>query len=123
MTSILRCSTIALAVLALAAGVVLLANDTKMAAYLGLSSTAISAAPLLLIGVAFVIFQPLAHPRWKDLLKNLLLAGTFILWGIIQLMPQTALSLRLGNLVIALFVLDLAWIIVAGLTSKQRLPD
>jgi hypothetical protein len=123
MISILRYFTIAMAVLALAAGVILLANDMKIAANLGLPTDAISAAPLLLVGVAFLIFQPLVRPRWTELLKNLLLAGTFILWGIIQLMPQTTLSLRLGDLVIALYVLDLAWIILAGLASKPRVPS
>jgi hypothetical protein len=44
-----------------------------------------------------------------EFLKNALLAATFLLWGIIQLMPRNATSIRLGNVVIVLYVLDLSW--------------
>lgn len=122
MNSFLRWLTVVLVVLALAASVGLLVNDARLGVPLGLSAAAISAAPLLLVGISFLIFQPMIRPRWTELLKNLLLAATFILWGVVQLMPQTALSQRLGDLVIVLYVLDLAWVILAGLASNQRQP-
>jgi hypothetical protein len=82
---------------------------------LGFSAPMISAAPLLLIGVSFLVVQTMRRPRWTELLKNILLAAAFLLWGIVQLMEQNALSKRLGNVVIALYVLDLAWGIIMGM--------
>jgi hypothetical protein len=81
---------------------------------LGFSAPVISAAPLLLIGVSFLVVQMMLRPRWTELLKNILLAAAFILWGVVQLMEQNALSKRLGNVVIALYVLDLAWVILSS---------
>jgi hypothetical protein len=117
MDRILRWLTASLVFMALAAGIFLLANDANIGVPLGLSAAAISAAPLLLVGVAFLLFQNTIKPRWSELLRNMLLAGTFILWGVVQLMPRIPLSERLGNLVIALYVLDLSWVILARLAS------
>jgi len=116
---ILFYATAGLVVAALAASVLLLASDTGLGVSLGLSMTTISSAPLLLAGISFLAFQSMLRPRPSELLKNTLLAGTFILWGIVQTMPQGALSARLGDLVIVLYVLDLAWVILAGIASQQ----
>jgi hypothetical protein len=82
-------------------------------------ATAISAAPLLLVGASFLILQPLLRLGRLELLKNVLLAATFLLWGAVQLMPQNALTVRLGNLVIALYVLDLAWMTLGTATTGK----
>jgi len=109
-----------LALLALVAGIALLLRDAKPDVLLSLPPTMLSAAPLLLVGAAFLILQPVIRARWNELLKNTILAGTFLLWGAIQLMPQDAVALRLGNLVIALYVLDLAWVIFSSKSSPKR---
>jgi hypothetical protein len=117
---ILRCSGYVLAILALAASAGLLIGDVGIGNLSRLSPAAASAAPLLLVGTSFLLVQPMLRPRLLDLLKNLVLAGTFLLWGIVQLMPQNALSIRLGNLVIALYVLDLAWITLGTAISPRK---
>lgn len=109
-----------LAVLALAAGLALLLGDAKPGLAFNAPGAAISAAPLLLVGVAFLILQPILRPGALDLLKNVLLAGTFLLWGGIQLMPQNSTAARLGDVVIALYVIDLAWVILASKNSTQE---
>jgi hypothetical protein len=53
------------------------------------------------------------------LLKNVLLAVTFLLWGGLQFLPQNTLSVWLGNFVIALYVVDLAWVILATKVSTK----
>jgi hypothetical protein len=116
----LRGITITLVGLALAFSSALLAKDTGMRSLPRLPLHVISAVSLLLVGVAFLMLHLKIQPRSKDLLKNLLLAGTFILWGIVQLMPQNVLSMRLGNVVVALFVLDLAWAILVSLSPTQE---
>ena len=47
-------------------------------------------------------------------------AATFLLWGIVQFMPQNTMSIRLGNVVIALYVLDLAWVTLGTVISQER---
>lgn len=116
----LRWISYGLAILALAASIALLFGDAKIWTPPWLSAAAISAAPLLLVGMSFLIMQPIIRPRLMELLKNALLAATFLLWGAIQLMPLNATSKRLGNVVIALYVLDLAWVILSSKISPKR---
>ena len=117
---IFRWMSFGLAVLALAAGVALLVSDAKLWNDSRLSAASIFAAPLLLIGVSFLFIQPILRPRIPELLKNMLLAGTFLLWGTIQLMPQNRLALRLGSFVIVLYVVDLAWTTFASMNSRKE---
>jgi hypothetical protein len=94
----------------------LLTSDTQMRIPLGFSAPVISAASLLLTGVSFLIVQAILRPRWTELLKNVLLAAAFILWGVVQAMGQNALSKKLGDVVIALYVLDLGWVVLASVS-------
>ena len=120
LNNILRWISYVLAVLALAAGMAVAYRRCEIMDSSGLSAAVISAAPLLLVGASFLIMQPILRPRWTELLKNALLAATFLLWGAIQLMPQNAMSMRLGNVVIALYVLDLAWVVLGHEDFDQR---
>ncbi len=120
LNNILRWISYVLAVLALAAGMALLIGDAKLWTPPRLSAAVISAAPLLLVGASYLILQPILRPRMMELLKNALLAATFLLWGAIQLMPQNSTTLRLGNVVIALYVLDLAWVVLGTKISFKR---
>lgn len=115
-----RWISLVLALAALGAGVGLLVSDANLWSPPGLSAAVISAAPLLLIGVSFLLLQPILRPRSADLMKNILLAGTFLLWGVIQLMPQNHLAERLGSLVIVLYVVDLAWTSFASMNSRKE---
>jgi len=72
------------------------------------------------VGLSFAIAQPIVRPRRLELLKNLLLAATFLLWGAVQLMPQNLVSKKLGDVVIALYVTDLAWTVMAGLNCRGQ---
>jgi hypothetical protein len=123
LNKISRWLTIGLVVLALAACVGLLASDSRAVNALGLSASAISAAPLLLVGMSFLIVQTMIRPRLLELLRNMLLVAAFILWGVVQLMAQSVLSKRLGNVVIALYVLDLAWVILARVNPAGEQLD
>lgn len=116
----LRWISYGLAVLALAASLGLLIGDVGIGSLPRLPAAAPSAAPLLLVGTSFLLVQPILRPRLIELLKNVLLAATFLLWGIVQFMPQNAMSVRLGNVVIALYVLDLAWMTLGTVISQNR---
>jgi hypothetical protein len=120
LNNVLRWISYGLAILALVAGITLLLGDAKLGTLSSFTAAAISAAPLLLVGTSFLILQPVLRPQWMELMKNVLLAATFLLWGIIQLLPRNATSMRLGDVVIALYVLDLAWVIFSSKISTKR---
>jgi peptidoglycan/LPS O-acetylase OafA/YrhL len=117
---LLRWASFGFAIVALAASVSLLVSDARVWSPPGISTAASSAAPLLLIGVSFLFLQPAIRPRPAELIKNILLAGTFLLWGIIQLMPQNNLAARLVSLVVVLYVVDLAWTNFASMKSRRE---
>ena len=77
----------------------------------------LSALPLLLAGASYIVLQALLRPSPLELLKRLMLGSAFLLWGITQLMPVSALATELGNIVIALYVIDLGLIIRTDLRT------
>lgn len=109
-----------LGALALAAGAGLLLSDARIWILSGRSTAAMSSAALLLVGISFLLVQPAMRPRPMELTKNLLLAATFLLWGVIQLMPQNELARRLSDLVVVLYVLDLAWVVLAFTNADRK---
>jgi hypothetical protein len=80
-----------------------------------------SALPLLLIGMTYALAQPVLHPRRRDLLQAALVILAFLGWGVDQLIPPSPMSTVLGDIVIALYVTDLAlkiWERLRGSPSK-----
>jgi hypothetical protein len=84
-----------------------------------LKNVPLSALPLLLAGTSYLVLQAIVRPRPLELLKRVMLAAAFLLWGIVQLMPAGNLASELGNLVIALYVLDLGLIIWTDLEKNR----
>jgi hypothetical protein len=76
-----------------------------------LSNVPLSALPLLLAGSSYIVLQAILRPGPFELLKRLMLGVAFLLWGVVQLMPVSNLAAELGNVVIALYVVDLGMII------------
>jgi hypothetical protein len=77
----------------------------------------LSALPLLSGGASYIALQTLLRPSPLELLKRIMLGGAFLLWGVTQLMPASALATELGNVVIALYVIDLGLIIRTDLRT------
>jgi hypothetical protein len=118
--SIVKWISYGMSILALAVAAALLFADANPGSLPKMPPAAISSAPLLLVGTAFLILQAVIRPRWNEFLKNALLAATFLLWGAIPFMPRNAISSRLGNAVIALYVLDLAWVILGSKIPRKE---
>jgi hypothetical protein len=78
----------------------------------------LSALPLLFAGSSYIVLQAILRPQPLELLKRLMLGAAFLLWGVVQLMPAGNLSTELGNVVIALYVVDLGLIIWTELEKK-----
>jgi hypothetical protein len=109
-----------LAALALAFSIGLLTIATKAEFTRGLPPAAVSALPLLAVGLSFLLVQAMIRPRRAELLKNLLIVAAFLLWGIVQLIERNPLSKTLGDVVIALYVVELAWTILDRLNSTRK---
>jgi len=79
----------------------------------------LSSLPLGLAGFSYALLQFHLAPPTRTLLKRLLLAATFIIWAIDQLLPAGPLATLLGDLVIATYVLDLFWLIQEQLAVSK----
>ncbi len=102
----------------LAAGVLLLTSafvPAEVHAY-------VSSLPLALAGLAYALLQIHLKPRRAILLQRLLLAGAFLLWAVVQLLPSGPVALFLGDIVIAAYVLDLYWIMQDQGQREVTLP-
>ena len=110
----------ALAALALTFSAGLLTSATNFGFASGIPPAAISALPLLTVGASFLLVQAMIRPRRAELLKNLLIVAAFLLWGVVQLIERNPLSKTLGDVVIALYVVELAWTILARLNSTRK---
>jgi len=85
-----------------------------------LSHMPLSAAPLLLIGAAYLAFQVLIRAQFLDLCKALIVSCAFILWGIDQLLPSGWFATTLGDIVIVLYVIDLGWMMMDRLKQQWQ---
>jgi hypothetical protein len=108
------------ALVALASCALMFTRDLVPAATRPAWAASLPALPLLAIGISFLVVQTMARQRRSQLLKNLLLAATFLLWGVVELLPENAASKTLDELVIALFVVDLAWTILPRLSDSRN---
>jgi hypothetical protein len=89
------------------AGILLLSNvpliPDKLHAYL-------SSVPLAMAGIGYAILQLRQRSPRGTLYKRLLLAATFVIWAVDQLLPSGRLATLIGDVVIAAYVLDLFWL-------------
>lgn len=122
MTIIVRRMAKVLVVVAIICSLTLVMKDTGVTLPWGISQTTISAASLMLVGGALLIAQTLIHPQKMELMRNILLSAAFILWGFVQLLPSTTSSKKLGDIVVALYVIDVAWTILA-IVKHRTLPQ
>ncbi len=112
--------TIALALCALISGVLLLLLDGFASFTSSRFHGVASAAPLIFIGLSWLCLHPGTGVNLIQFLKRLIAAVAFVLWGIDQMLPAGRLASTVGDVVIALFVLDLALIIRGELTEDPN---
>ena len=89
------------------AGLLLMSNvplvSSRMHAYL-------SSVPLAMAGAGYAVLQLRVGPPRGTLFKRLLLAATFVMWAVDQLLPLGRLATLIGDVVIAAYVLDMFWL-------------
>lgn len=76
----------------------------------------LSALPLALAGAGYALLQVCVKPPRGILFKRLLLAATFLLWAVDQVLPPGRAATLLGDVVIAAYVLDLYWL------AQEQIP-
>ena len=115
-----RAAPVLLGVIALASVVPLLLWDIHPGLFPNRSHDFLGALPLALIAVAYMVYQAIRRPGPAELLKAFLLAIAFLLWAANQFCPEAAYATLLNDLAIALFVLDVFFVIVGWPASS---PD
>ncbi len=102
------------------AGILLLSNvhstPDRLHAYL-------SSAPLAIAGIGYAILQLRSGARGGTLHKRLLLAATFVIWAVDQLLPSGRLATLIGDVVIAAYVLDLFWLSQEQVAAIKGIGD
>ena len=83
----------------------------------------LSSLPLALAGVAYAVLQIRLRTSRQTLVKRLLLAASFILWAIDQLLPAGRAATLIGDAVVSGYVLDLFWIIQEQGKSEEEKDD
>lgn len=111
---------IALAVAALGTGLGLLILDVFGNFTNHRLHGAASALPLILVGLSWLSLQPGVGVNLIQFLKRLIAAVAFVLWGIDQMLPPGRLASTIGDVVIALFVLDMVLIVRGELTADPN---
>ena len=108
-------------VLALGSGALLLFTDLPWPVLHLLAHAPASAITLLCIGLASLGFQFVVRPKRLALLKALIVSAAFTFLGYRSaFFPREEIATTLGDVVIALYVLDLRWIMIDRLIQQGR---
>jgi hypothetical protein len=102
------------------AGILLLSNLPLISNTL---HSYLSAVPLAVAGIGYAILQLRAGAPRATLFKRLLLAATFVIWAVDQLLPPGRLATLIGDVVIAAYVLDLYWITQEQVAAVNSTSD
>jgi hypothetical protein len=74
----------------------------------GLSARVLEGATLFLAAAAYLVHVLAHHEHARELLTKSILVSAFALWGIVQIAPTMPDAAVLNDVVIVLFVIDLA---------------
>jgi hypothetical protein len=77
----------------------------------GVSARVLEGTTLFLAAAAYLVHVLAHHEHARQLLTKSILVGAFALWGIVQIAPTLPDVAMLNDVVIALFVIDLAIIV------------
>lgn len=90
----------------------LLAWDAAPSLFPGNAHLLLGALPLSLIAVSYLVYQAFEKPGPKHWIRAAILALAFVLWAVNQLLGDLPLATLFNDLAIALFVLDVFFVII-----------
>lgn len=108
----LRLLSVMLGAVTLAGVAVLLGWDAFPWLFPAGSHAILAAFSLVMIALAYLVYQIALRPTAMEFLKVVLLAVAFLFWATNQLWPDSPQATLFNDLAIALFVLDLFLVIV-----------
>jgi len=115
-----RAAPVLLGALTLASVAVLLVWDAMPRLFPANAHNLLGALPLALIAVAYLVYQTIRRPGSAELFKAALLATAFLFWAANQYWPDSPRSTLYNDIAIALFVLDVFFVLVGWPASS---PD
>jgi uncharacterized membrane protein len=80
----------------------------------------LAAFPLVVIAIAYLLYQSARRPAAKEFVKAIMLAVAFLFWGANQLWPDLLQATLFNDIAIALFVLDVFLVMIGWPTTS---PD
>jgi hypothetical protein len=107
-----RTAPVWLGVITLGSVFLLLVRDFSPRLFPIRSHDVLGALPLALIAVAYLVYQSVRRPGAGEIFKALLLALAFLFWAANQFWPEAARATLYNDLAIALFVLDVFFVMV-----------
>jgi hypothetical protein len=114
-----RAVPISLGAITLGSVFMLLVWDIHPRLFPGGAHNLLGALPLALVAVAYLVYQSVRRPGRAEMFKAVLLAIAFLSWAANQFWPEAAQATLYNDLAIALFVLDVFFVIV-GWPSSSR---
>lgn len=115
-----RVTPVLLGVITLGSVFLLLIWDIRPKLFPGRAHNLLGALPLVLISIAYLIYQSVRRPGAAEIFKAVLLAIAFLLWAANQFWPEAARATLYNDLAIALFVLDVFFVLIGWPSSS---PD
>ena len=76
------------------------------------SHDVLAAFSLAMIAFAYLAYQVLHRPAWKEFAKAIMLAVAFLFWAANQYWPDSHLATLFNDIAIALFVLDVFLVMI-----------
>ena len=107
-----RAAPVSLGAVTLGSVLVLLVWDARPELFPLRAHNLLGAVPLALIAVAYLLYQSVRRPGPAEMFKAVLLVIAFLFWAANQLWPEAARAALYNDLAIALFVLDVFFVIV-----------
>jgi hypothetical protein len=115
-----RALPLILGILTLVSVGVLLAWDAFPRLFPAGAHDLLGALPLVLIALAYLVYQSAHRPPLLEAVKAILLAIAFLFWAANQLWPNLPQATLYNDIAIALFVLDV-FLVIAGWPATS--PD
>jgi hypothetical protein len=119
---VVRQLAIGCACASLLTGLLLLTQDVAPGLIAFVRHRWLAASALVLAGTACFGLVSSVRASTRDTIMRVSLGSAFILWGIQQLLPESGVSVLLGDIVIVLFVVDFSAFIDTTLQPRIRTP-
>jgi hypothetical protein len=107
-----RAAPVTLGGITLVATSALLAWDRCPTCFPARAHDFLAAFPLAMIAFAYLIYQAVHRPPFRELVKAVMLASAFAFWAANQLWPDSSQAIIWNDVAIALFVLDVFLVMI-----------